>query len=254
MGPGPPPLGSWAASPGGPWGGGPGPMSASQKWLSPLVFGIIFYIDFDVDFWSSRGRFGLRLGGHFRSFWRLGRPKLVPRPSLNRFIFEKVNFHETSAGVMSGAFPGPQESTQNDPRSTQDGSKIVLDRVFRFFIFRFDFESFSVSFWCRFGLPNGAPGVRANLWSGPWRQSKTVLGSSWIGSLVVLSFGIAFLVVLGSFWARFWALRGSFWCSFGISTHRFNPSTHQLVDSTHQLINPSIQLINPAPNNKRWNF
>ena len=33
---------------------------------------------------------------------------------------------------------------------------------------------------------------------GPW-ESKTVLKSSWFGSLVVLSFGIAFLVVLGSF-------------------------------------------------------
>ena len=31
-------------------GGGPGPMSAGQKWSSPLGFGINFYIDFDVDF------------------------------------------------------------------------------------------------------------------------------------------------------------------------------------------------------------
>ena len=84
--------------------------------------------------------------------------------------------------------------------------------------------------WCRFGLPNGSPGVRA--------ASKTVPGSSWFGSFFVLSFGIAFWVVLGSFWGRFWPLRGSFWCFFGSSTRRFNPSTHQLVDSTHQLINP----------------
>ena len=45
MGPGPPPLG--------PWGGslveGPGPMSAGQNDLSTLGFGIVFYIDFDVD-------------------------------------------------------------------------------------------------------------------------------------------------------------------------------------------------------------
>ena len=88
--------------------------------------------------------------------------------------------------------------------------------------------------------------------------SKTVLKSSWFGSLVVLSFGIAFLVVLGSSWGRFWALRGSFWCFFGISTHRFNPSTHQFVDSTHQLINPPIQLIKPSshrlnPSTHRFN-
>ena len=56
MGPGPPPLGPWAASPGS-WGasrelpgGGPGPMSAAQNWVSPLGFGIVFYDDFDVDF------------------------------------------------------------------------------------------------------------------------------------------------------------------------------------------------------------
>ena len=140
---------------------------------------------------------------------------------------------------MFGAVPGPQESTQDGPRSPQDGSKIVLDRFFHLLIFRFDFVSFSVPFWCRFGLPNGPPGVSANWGWAPWGRSKTVLKSSWFGSLVVLSFGIAFLVVLGSFWGRFWALRGSFWCFFGSSTHRFNPSTHQLVDSTHQLINLS---------------
>ena len=88
--------------------------------------------------------------------------------------------------------------------------------------------------------------------------SKTVPRSSWFGPFFVLSFGIAFLVVLGSFWGRFWPLRGSFWCFFGISTHRFNPSTHQFVDSTHQLINPPIQLIKPSshrfnPSTHRFN-
>ena len=171
---------------------------------------------------------------------------MVPRPSSNRLNIEKVNFHETSAGGVFGAVPGPQESTQNDPRSPQDGSKIVLDRFFGLLNFRFDFLSFWDRFWCRFGLPNGPPGVSANWGWAPWGRSKTVLKSSWFGSLVVLSFGIAFLVVLGSFSGRFWALRGSFWCFFGISTHGFNPSTHQLVASTHQLINPSIQLIKPS--------
>ena len=92
---------------------------------------------------SIFGRFGLdlglRLGAHFWSFWRLGRPKLVLRPSSSRLNIEKVNFHETSAGVVFGAFPGPQDGTQDDPRSPQDGSKIVLDRFFGLLIFRFDF-------------------------------------------------------------------------------------------------------------------
>ena len=81
-------------------------------------------------------------------------------------------------------------------------------------------------------------------------DSGDILGGprrSWdrLGSVLffVLSFGIAFLVVLGSFWGRFGALRGSFWCFFGSSTHRFNPSTHQLVDSNHQLINSSTYSI-----------
>ena len=38
------------APPGGSLGGGPDPMSAGQKWASPLGFGIVFYIDFDIDF------------------------------------------------------------------------------------------------------------------------------------------------------------------------------------------------------------
>ena len=49
MGPGPPPLGPWGASQGAPEGG-PDPMSAGQKSASPLGFGIVFYVDFDIDF------------------------------------------------------------------------------------------------------------------------------------------------------------------------------------------------------------
>ena len=128
MVPEPPPLGPWGASQGVP-GGGPGPMSASQNWPSPLGFGIVFYIDFDVDFWSSWGRFGLRLGGHFRSFWRLGRPKLVPKPSSNRLNMEKVNFHETSAGVVPERFQGPKmapKTAQDRPKTGPRSSWIVF--------------------------------------------------------------------------------------------------------------------------------
>ena len=115
-------------------------MSQGQNWSSPLGFGIVFYIAFDVDFRSSWGRFGLRLGGHLRSFWRLGRPKLVPKPSSDRLNIEKVNFHETSTGVMFEAFPGPKMATQDGPRSTQDGSKVVLDRCFCPFEFSLRFD------------------------------------------------------------------------------------------------------------------
>ena len=101
-------------------------------------------------------------------------------------------------------------------------------------------------FWPPKWHPGSAPIVGK---SAPGR-SKTVPRSSWFGPFFVLSFGIAFLVVLGSSWGRFWSswapLRvvfgrsgGRFGAFFGISTHRFNPSTHQLVDATHQLINLS---------------
>ena len=46
MGPGPPPLGPW----GGALGGGPDPMCAAQNVLYPLGLGIVFYVDFDIDF------------------------------------------------------------------------------------------------------------------------------------------------------------------------------------------------------------
>ena len=87
-----------------------------------------------------------------------------------------------------------------------------------------------------------------------------VLGSSRFGSLVVLWFGIAFLIVLGSFWGRFGEFLGSFWCFFWLlkvleSSFRrrflvfmvslcsllFRPRVRRFVlvnSSTHLLINP----------------
>ena len=38
------------APPGGSLGGGPDPMSAAQKSVDPLGFGIVFLIDLDIDF------------------------------------------------------------------------------------------------------------------------------------------------------------------------------------------------------------
>ena len=45
-------------------------------------------------------------------------------------LFKNLIFHETSAGVVFGTFPGPQDGTQNDPKSTQDGSKIIFKNFF----------------------------------------------------------------------------------------------------------------------------
>ena len=155
-----------------------------------------------MSFWS---RFWRLLGPFWPPFWALLAAQIGPSPA------------------------------QEAPRSPQDGPKIVLDRFFLLLIFRFDFfmvlGSILVPFWPPKWAPGGAPILRESALGGP----KTVPRSSWFGPFFVLSFGIAFLVVLGSFWG---APGVGF---FGSSTHRFNPSTHQLVDSTHQLINLSTR-------------
>ena len=70
--------------------------------------------------------------------------KLRPRRLSERFFLNNMNVHETSAGVVFGAFPGPQESTQNDPRSAQDGPKPILKSDL------FDVE-FRLQFWVVLG-------------------------------------------------------------------------------------------------------
>ena len=99
--PGPLPLGSWGASQGLP-GGGPGPklqgsirVNSAHFPSSTLQIRIEIYVDADVDFWSFGGRSWVPLGGHFRSCWRLFRPKLAPEPPSNHLLFEKVIVHET---------------------------------------------------------------------------------------------------------------------------------------------------------------
>ena len=95
MRPGPPPLGPWGASQGLPGGGVPAqclrvvgrraPLELASKIMSILM--------------SIFGRFGIDLGsllgvifGHVGALFR---PNLVPEPSSNRLIFEKVFCHET---------------------------------------------------------------------------------------------------------------------------------------------------------------
>ena len=136
--PGPPLPGLWAP----PLGGGPDPMSETQTLPSPLGFRIKIYVDFDVDFWSFGGRSWVPLGGHFRSFWRLFRPKLVPEPSSNRLIFEKVILREIVSFPTLLGSSGSHMAPPKRPRSLQDGSLILLDRFFSILDFRLDFGSF----------------------------------------------------------------------------------------------------------------
>ena len=132
------------------------------------------FVDFCIVFWSFWGRFWVRFGGRFRSFWRFGRPKLVPEPPSNRYIFEK--YHIGSCKMVNHAnvrlaagkprfarirggrheVKKRQNGAKMGPRSLQDSSKIVLDRLFLLFRFRFVFLSFSAPFRCRLGCQNGA--------------------------------------------------------------------------------------------------
>ena len=133
---------AWAASPGllgGSLGGVSGPKSAGRSLPNPLGFRIKFYVDFDVGFGSLWARSWVPLGGHFRSFWRLGRPKWVPEPSSNSLVFEKVIVHETICFIRVWGVSGPKMVPPNDPRSLQDGSKIVLDCFLIVSNFRLDF-------------------------------------------------------------------------------------------------------------------
>ena len=97
-------------------------------------------------FLSSWSRFGLPLGAHVGLIWALGRPKLVPEPSSNRLIFEKVVVHETIRFIMVWGVFSPKRAPQDGPRSLQDGSKTVLERFFSTLFFASVFDRFRVDF------------------------------------------------------------------------------------------------------------
>ena len=86
------------------------------------------------------------------------------------------------------------ETTQDRSKMGPRSSRIVFsfDLSSRFWIV---WRSILVPCWA----PKRSPGGGAELYSSAPEGSKTVLKSSWFGTLVVLSFGIAFLVVSGSF-------------------------------------------------------
>ena len=117
-------------------------MSETQTLARPLGFRIKIHVDFDIDLGSFWGRSWVPLGGHVGLILALGRPKLVPEPSSNRLIFEKVILHEIVRFPILLGSSGSHMAPPKGPRSLQDGSLIVLDRFFSTLDFRFDFGSF----------------------------------------------------------------------------------------------------------------
>ena len=118
--------------PGGSQGGVPGSKSA-PRWSACLPWiRIKNHVDFDVDFWSSWGPSWVPLGVMLGSCWYLFRPKWVPESCSNRLIIEKVSCHEIVRFPILLGQNGLQGGAKIDPRSCQDGSKIVLGRFFEF--------------------------------------------------------------------------------------------------------------------------
>ena len=151
--------------PGAPWRGVPAQCLRPRSGRARLVFAS-FFISILIPMFD---RLGVVLGsvlgaifGHVGALvgqsWSQS-PLRTVLTSKTRF-FKKTSATEGESTILRSK--SAQDGAQDDPRSPQDVSKIVLDRFFRLLIFRFVFASFLVPCWCRFGLPNGAPGVPPN--------------------------------------------------------------------------------------------
>ena len=166
---------------------------------------------------------------------------MVPKPSSNRLNIEKVNFHETSAGVVPERFQGPKmapKTAQDRPKTDPRSSWIVFLTL-----------DFSLRFWIVFGS------IWVSLWPPkwcPWGGSKLGLGpleAIQDGLEIVLVRFSCRLVVREGFFGRFGLLLGSFlgapgdvfvvFRHFNSSIQPVNSSTRRFNSSTHQLINSS---------------
>ena len=129
-----------------------------------------------------------------------------------------------------------QDGTQDGPRSPQDGSKIVLDRVFCLSIFASFLDCFLFRFGADLSSQMTSRGRADSTAPAPWGESRR----SWnrLGSVFLSS------CLSGSLFWSSWAPLG---VVFGRSVGRFGAfSAFQLIDSTRQLINSSIQRINSS--------
>ena len=102
------------------------------------------------------------LGLHFGASWP---PQIDPRSAQDRskspleaLFFKNVNFHEISAGVVFGAFPGFPRRPKIDPRRLQDDLQdILFSTSFLSSIsvrLEFDFGSIWAPSWPPFGSQN----------------------------------------------------------------------------------------------------
>ena len=162
MVPGPPPLGPWDL-PGAPRGGSRAQTTKVTFSLRPFGFASKFVSILMTIF----GRFGVDLGSLLGVIFGLVGAFFGPSSSRNclrTILSSKTYLFTKPFEINCFRCFFTQDGAKNDPRSLQDGSKIVLDRFLFVLNFRFDFLSFWSRIWCRFGVPNGAPGARLSWW------------------------------------------------------------------------------------------
>ena len=184
---------------------------------------------------------------------------MVPRPSSNRLNIEKVNFHETSAGVVPERFQGPKmapKTAQDRPKTGPRSSWISFFRLDFSLRFLIVLGSILVPFW----PPKWCPWGECKLGLGP-------LGPIQNGPKIVLVRSFFRLVVRDRFFGRLGLLLGPFLGAPGVvlvlfrhfnssiqpvnsSTRRFNSSTHQPMALRHFLTRPGglrAARLNPPP-------
>ena len=179
--------------------------------LPTLRTRIKIYVDFDVDFWSFFGRSWGSFSVMLVPFSAQVGPGTVFEPSyLRKSDFSRNRLKQTISGVFS-----PKMAPQNDPRSFQDGSKIVWDRFFSSWLFRFDFWSFGGRFWFRFGAQMAPKKWGRVVLSDPWGVQDG-LGIVLVRIFFRLAVRVRFFGSLGLLLGCSWGCLGSSWALLGL--------------------------------------
>ena len=102
---------------------------------------------------------------------------------------------------------------QNDPRSLQDGSEIVLERFLFLLICRFGLTKFRIGFDAVLGAQMTPMGCRKVRRFGPWSRQRWSWGC--LGSVLFACLGSVFLRTCGQFWRIVGSLSTNFWLLLG---------------------------------------
>ena len=142
--------------------------------------------NFDHFLTSFFGRFGVVLGCQvgviLGTFGGQDRPRSVQNASWKPIHIKNVNFHQTLRLPIPQRFWGPQDASQNAPRSAQDGSKRLLKSIFFALENRLKFGLVLDAILVDFGVQNGA---------------KKTWGQDFLGYFLGFKNALHFCLVLG---------------------------------------------------------